>query len=82
MKFAPSLILSLALSLLPSLSAADKPNFVFILADDLSHFDAGCYAGQAHTPNLDALAGEGMRFTNCFQACGTPCSPTWKKSAT
>ena len=75
MKLLLSLIIPLALSLLISLSAGDKPNFVFILADDLSHFDVGCYGGQAHTPNIDGLAEEGMRFTNCFQAAPT-CSPT------
>ena len=52
-----------------------KPNFVFILADDASHFDVGCYGGQGHTPNLDALAKQGMRFTQCFQSSPT-CSPT------
>ena len=52
-----------------------KPNFVFVLADDLSYFDVGCYGGQAHTPNMDGLAAEGMRFDNCFQAAPT-CSPT------
>lgn len=52
-----------------------KPNFVFILADDASHFDVGCYGGQAYTPNMDALAKEGMRFTQCFQSSPT-CSPT------
>ncbi len=58
-----------------SLSSAAKPNFVFVLADDLSYFDVGCYGGQAHTPNMDGLAAEGMRFDNCFQAAPT-CSPT------
>ncbi len=56
-------------------SASDKPNFVFVLADDLSYFDVGCYGGQAITPHMDALAEEGMRFTNCFQSSPT-CSPT------
>mgnify|MGYP002630241249 CR=1 FL=1 len=63
------------LFLITSLSAATKPNFVFVLADDASHFDVGCYGGQAYTPNMDALAEEGMRFTQCFQSSPT-CSPT------
>ena len=52
-----------------------KPNFVFIIADDCTHRDLGCYGGQAHTPNIDGLADEGMRFTKCFQAAPM-CSPT------
>lgn len=54
---------------------AEKPNLVFINADDLTYRDLGCYGGQAHTPNIDKLAGEGMRFTRCFQAAPM-CSPT------
>ena len=56
-------------------SAAEKPNFVFVIADDCTFRDIGCYGGQAHTPNIDRLAGQGMRFTHCFQAAPM-CSPT------
>ena len=59
----------------PSATAADKPNFLFIIADDCTYRDIGCYGGQAHTPNIDKLATEGMRFTRCFQAAPM-CSPT------
>ena len=52
-----------------------KPNIVFMIADDCTFRDLGCYGGQAHTPNLDRLATEGMRFTRCFQAAPM-CSPT------
>ena len=52
-----------------------KPNFVFIIADDCTFRDIGCYGGQAHTPNIDKLATEGMRFTQCFQSAPM-CSPT------
>lgn len=55
--------------------AQNKPNFVFIIADDLTHRDLGCYGGQAHTPNIDHLATEGMQFERCFQAAPM-CSPT------
>lgn len=51
------------------------PNFVFIIADDCTHRDIGCYGGQAHTPNMDHLAEEGIRMTRCFQAAPM-CSPT------
>jgi uncharacterized sulfatase len=54
---------------------AERPNFVFIMADDCTFSDIGCYGGQAKTPNIDALAKEGMRFTRCFQAAPM-CSPT------
>lgn len=65
-----------ALALAWSASAVEtKPNFLFIIADDCTHSDIGCYGGQAYTPNMDALAGEGMRFTQCFQAAPM-CSPT------
>ena len=52
-----------------------KPNFLFVIADDMTHRDIGCYGGQAYTPNIDRLATEGMRFTKCFQAAPM-CSPT------
>ena len=52
-----------------------EPNFVFILADDCTFRDIGCYGGQAYTPNIDQLAREGMRFTQAFQAAPM-CSPT------
>jgi N-sulfoglucosamine sulfohydrolase len=55
--------------------AAENPNLVFMMADDLTYRDIGCYGGQAHTPNIDQLAGEGMRFTRCFQTAPM-CSPT------
>ena len=55
--------------------AADKPNLLFVIADDCTFRDIGCYGGQAHTPNIDRLASEGMRFTHCFQAAPM-CSPT------
>ena len=55
--------------------AADKPNIVLILADDLGINDLHCY-GRAdhHTPNLDKLAGQGMRFTNAYGQAVCSCS--------
>lgn len=65
------------LGLIPAAArGADKPlNMVFIIADDMTFRDLGCYGGQAHTPNIDRLAGEGMQFMRCFQAAPM-CSPT------
>jgi len=56
--------------------AADRPNLVFILADDLGWTDLGCYGSTFYqTPNLDRLAKEGTRFTDAYAACNV-CSPT------
>ena len=66
----------LGVGLLMTLSVfAAKPNMVFIIADDCTYRDIGCYGGQAHTPSIDGLAEQGMRFTRCFQAAPM-CSPT------
>jgi len=67
-------ILILFLGLLHS-AFGEKPNMVFIIADDCTFRDVGCYGGQAKTPNIDKLATEGMLFTRCFQAAPM-CSPT------
>lgn len=56
-------------------AAAPKPNFLFVIADDCTFRDIGCYGGQAHTPNIDRLATEGMKFHQCFQSAPM-CSPT------
>ncbi len=54
----------------------DRPNFVFILIDDLGWRDVGCYGSTFYeTPNIDRLAREGMRFTQGYAACPV-CSPT------
>lgn len=52
------------------------PNMVFILADDLGYGDLGCYGQKViRTPNLDRMAAEGMRFTQCY-AGSTVCAPS------
>ena len=54
----------------------ERPNIVFILADDLGINDLGCYGRKEHpTPNLDKLASQGMRFTSAYAAASV-CSPT------
>jgi len=56
--------------------ATDKPNIILIMADDLGYGDLSCYGNRAFsTPNLDALARGGVRFTD-FHANGPVCSPT------
>lgn len=43
--------------------AADKPNILLIVADDVGFSDLGCYGGEIETPNLDQLAANGIRFS-------------------
>ncbi len=60
----------------PLIVQAQKPNVIFILADDLGYGDLGCYGQKLiQTPNLDRLAQEGMRFTQ-FYAGSTVCAPS------
>src|SRR5439155_20407313 len=81
------LCLALFMSLLPGQAASPQleslrpkraggPNIIFILADDLGYGDLGCYGQQRiKTPNIDRLAAEGMRFTQCY-AGSTVCAPS------
>ena len=55
--------------------AAERPNLVFIIADDCTYLDMEVYGGQATTPHLNRLADEGMTFSRCFQTAPM-CSPT------
>lgn len=67
----------LLLSVAPAQSAearSTKPNILFILADDMGYSDVGCYGGEIETPNLDALASNGLRFTQFYNT--TRCWPS------
>ncbi len=56
-------------------SQGAKPNMILILADDLGWADLGCYGNKFNeTPNIDRLAGQGLRFTQFY--AGPVCSPT------
>jgi len=46
--------------------AAERPNVLLILADDMGFSDLGCYGGEIATPNLDALAAGGLRYTQMY----------------
>ncbi|MFC2116248.1 arylsulfatase [Bacteroidota bacterium] len=53
----------------------ERPNIIFILVDDLSYGDIGCFGQKLiQTPNIDLLAGEGMRFTRAY-AGNAVCAP-------
>lgn len=65
----------LALILSVEISAAERPNVVILLADDLGYQDVGCYDGPVQTPNIDRLAAEGARFTDFYSGCAV-CSPS------
>ena len=78
----PILLTSTILSLAPPVtsanqdatSAQDRPNIVLIMADDLGYSDIGCFGGEIATPNLDALAEGGLRFTEFYNTAR--CCPT------
>ena len=74
MKLFPTLLFTLCL--FASAFAAERPNLIFIMADDLGWRDIGCFGSTFHrTPNLDKLAARGVKFTQAY-AANPLCSPT------
>jgi arylsulfatase A-like enzyme len=63
--------------LLGTTAVARQPNVIIIVADDLGYADVGCYGQDTgvKTPNIDALAAGGIRFTSAYVSCPV-CSPT------
>jgi len=55
-------------------AAPPRPNILVILSDDMGYSDIGCYGGEIRTPNLDALAADGLRFTQFYNTAR--CCPT------
>lgn len=55
-----------AVIFLRTAEAGDRPNILLIVADDLGFSDLGCYGSEISTPNLDALAARGLRFTQFY----------------
>ncbi len=49
-----------------SVHAAERPNVIMILVDDMGYSDVGAFGGEVRTPHLDALAGNGLRFTQSY----------------
>ena len=65
-----------ALSIFATSASPDKPNIVYIMADDLGYTDPACYGSKYYeTPNIDNLASQGMRFLQGY-SCGPNCQPT------
>ena len=57
-----------------SSGATERPNVILIMADDMGFCDLGCYGGEIRTPHLDALAKDGLRFTQFYNTAR--CCPT------
>ena len=81
MKFPPAIVnvlrrslFLIAITAATSVLAAERPNVIVILADDMGFSDIGCYGGEIATPNLDALAKSGVRFTQFYNTAR--CCPT------
>jgi arylsulfatase len=55
-------------------SDASRPNIILIMGDDMGYSDIGCYGGEIETPNLDRLAGQGVRFRQFYNTAR--CCPT------
>lgn len=71
-----SLLATLAALVIPMLStlAGQRPNLVLIMADDMGFSDIGCYGSEIPTPNIDALANNGLRFSQFYNT--SRCCPT------
>jgi len=77
LRYAVTLLLFWALGIVHgnrSVQAADRPNIVLIMADDMGYTDIGCYGSEIETPVLDRLAGNGLRFTQFYNT--SRCCPT------
>ena len=67
-----NLLVALLLSF--ELKADSRPNILLIMSDDMGYSDIGCYGSEIHTPNLDRMAANGLRFTQFYN--GARCCPT------
>ena len=68
---------ALLLACLPGIAHAQdapRPNIILIMSDDMGYSDVGCYGGEIPTPNLDALAMKGLRYTQFYNT--GRCCPT------
>lgn len=70
----PFCLLILVLAATTSALADQRPNIIYVMSDDMGYSDIGCYGSEIATPNLDALAAEGLRFTQFYNTAR--CCPT------
>ncbi len=71
-----SIVVGLLVIFSASLSAAEKPNIIFIMADDLGYEGIGCFGQEKiKTPNIDRIATEGIKLTQCY-AGSHVCQPS------
>ena len=78
MKFKLQFLAAVLLAPLFALHAADKPNIIYILCDDLGYGDVKCLGGDRSkipTPNMDKLAAQGMTFTEAHSSSSV-CTPS------
>ena len=66
MKTAICILTLLGLAFTSLAEAAEKPNILYVVADDLGFSDLGCYGGEINTPTLDSLAAGGVRLTQFY----------------
>ncbi|MBK7930723.1 MAG: arylsulfatase [Bryobacterales bacterium] len=71
---AASLAAALPAQPAPAAQAARRPNVIIMMADDMGFSDLGCYGSEIRTPNIDALAKDGLRFTQFYNTAR--CCPT------
>ncbi|MDE0571414.1 MAG: sulfatase-like hydrolase/transferase [Verrucomicrobiales bacterium] len=64
----------LSISIIVAISAAERPNIIVIMSDDMGISDIGCYGSEIDTPRLNKLAGNGLRFTQFYNTAR--CCPT------
>ena len=72
--FAATAIMVLFMGLSVQQKKDTRPNIIFILADDMGYSDIGAYGGEVQTPNLDALAANGIKMRNFYN--NARCCPT------
>src|SRR6188472_31135 len=73
-KIPAALVILILLFLSRTLNAQQRPNVIIIMADDTGYSDMGCFGSEIETPNLDALAAGGLRFTKFYNQAR--CCPT------
>lgn len=69
-----AIVVSMSVSSGARFDAAERPNIIIVMSDDMGFSDLGCYGGEMTTPNLDRLAANGVRFTQFYNTAR--CCPT------